>query len=60
MVLGEAHGGFRKNCQTVDHQFVVNGVCQLRRGEGKKTWLAFLDLRKAYDSMWRGSVGEDE
>ena len=24
MVLEEAHGGFRKNCQTVDHLFVVN------------------------------------
>ena len=22
-------------------------------GEGKKTWLAFLDLKKAYDSVWR-------
>ena len=53
VVIGEAQGGFRRNRQTVDHLFVVNGICQLRRGEGKKTWLAFLDLRKAYDSVWR-------
>ena len=58
VVLGEAQGGFRKNRQTVDHLFVVNGVCQLRRGEGKKTWLAFLDLRKAYDSVWREGLWE--
>ena len=51
VVLGEAQGGFRKNRQSVDHLFVVNSVCQLRRGEGKKKWLAFLDLRKAYDSV---------
>ena len=58
VVLGEAQGGFRKNRQTVDHLFVVNGVCQLRRGEGKKTWLAFLDLRKAYNSVWREGLWE--
>ena len=22
-------------------------------GESKKTWLAFLDLKKAFDSVWR-------
>ena len=38
--------------------FVVNGVCQLRRGEGKKTWLVFLDLRKAYDNVWREGLWE--
>ena len=53
VVIGEAQGGFRKKRQTVDHLFVVNGVVQLRHIEGKKTWMAFLDLRKAYDSVWR-------
>ena len=41
VVIGEAQGGFRKNRQTVDHLFVVSGVVQLRRIEGKKTWMAF-------------------
>ena len=27
VVLEEAQDGFRKNRQTVDHLFVVNGVC---------------------------------
>ena len=27
-------------------------------GEGKKTWLAFLDLKKAYDSVWREGLWE--
>ena len=53
VIIGEAQGGFRKNRQTVDHLFVVSGISQLRRIEGKKTWLAFLDLKKAYDSVWR-------
>ena len=33
--------------------FVVNGIMQFRRSEGKKTWLAFLDLRKTFPSIWR-------
>ena len=41
VVIGEAQGGFRKNIQTVDHLFVVSGVVQLQRIEGKKTWMAF-------------------
>ncbi len=52
-ILSEAQGGFRKNRQTVDQLFVVNGISQLRRSKGQKTWLAFLDLRKAFPSVWR-------
>ena len=57
VVIGEAQGSFRKNRQTVDHLFVVS-VVQLRRIEGKKTWMAFLDLKKAYDSVWREGLWE--
>ena len=32
--------------------FVVNGIGQLRRSMAKKTWLAFLDLRKAFPNIW--------
>ena len=52
-ILGEAQGGFRKTRQTVDQLFVLNSITQLRRSQGKKTWLAFLDLRKAFPSIWR-------
>ena len=47
-ILGEARGGFRKTRQTVDQLFVLNSITQLRHSQGKKTWLAFLDLRKAF------------
>ena len=50
---GEAQGGFRMTIQMVDQLFVLNGITQLRRSQGKKTWLAFLDLRKAFPSVWR-------
>ena len=52
-VLGEAQGGFRKNRRTVDQVFVVNGIAQWRRSKGLKTWMAFLDFRKAFPSVWR-------
>ena len=58
VIIGEAQGGFRKKRQTVDHLFVVSGIAQLRRIEGKKTWMAFLDLKKAYDSVWREGLWE--
>ena len=52
-ILGEAQGGFRRDRQTIDQLFVLNSITQLRRSRGKKTWLAFLDLRKAFPSVWR-------
>ena len=51
-ILGEAQGGFRRDRQTIGQLFVLNSVIQLRRSRGKKTWLAFLDLSKAFPSVW--------
>ena len=52
-ILREAQGGFRKNRRTTDQIFVVNGIGQARRSQGKKTWMAFLDFKKAFPSVWR-------
>ena len=52
-ILGEAQGGFRRDRKTIDQLFVLNSITQLRHSRGKKTWLAFLDLRKAFPSVWR-------
>ena len=60
-ILGEAQGGFRRNRRTTDQVFVVSGIGQIRRSQGKKTWMAFLDFKKAFPSVWRGGfVGENE
>ena len=45
--------GFRRNRGTVDKVFVVNGIGQMRRNEGKETWMALLDFKKAFPSVWR-------
>ena len=39
-ILKEAQGGFRKNRRTTDKLFVVNGIGQLRRSQGKKTCIS--------------------
>ena len=32
---------------------MLRGVCELRKREKKTSYLAFLDVRKAYDGVWR-------
>ena len=38
--------------------FVVSGIGQIRRSQGKKTWMAFLDFKKAFPSVWREVLWE--
>ena len=57
-ILGEAQGGFRRNRRTTDQVFVVSGIGQIRRSQGKKTWMAFLDFKKAFPSVWREGLWE--
>ena len=60
-ILGEAQRGFRRNRRTTDPVFVVSGIGQIRRSQGKKTWMAFLDFRKAFPICVEGGfVGEDK
>ena len=37
---------------------MVSGIGQIRRSQGKKTWMAFLDFRKAFPSVWREGLWE--
>ena len=32
---------------------ILRGVCELRRKERKGTYMAFLDVSKVYDTVWR-------
>ena len=64
-ILEEAQGGFRRNRRTTDQVFVVSGIGQVRRSQGKKTWMAFLDFKKAFltllkafPSVWREGLWE--
>jgi hypothetical protein len=52
-ILGESQGAFRKNRRLEDHVFTLQGICSLQKKKRKNTYLAFLDLSKAFDRVWR-------
>ena len=52
-ILGESQGTFRWDRRTEDNIFTLQGICALRKSKKDKTFLAFLDLYKAFDRVWR-------
>ena len=52
-ILTEAQGMFRSGRRYSDQWLVLRGVCEVRKKEIKNSYLAFLDISKAYDSLWR-------
>ena len=52
--LVEEQGGFRKGRSTVDHIFVMISMVEKALAKSKgKLYVAFVDFRKAYDSVNR-------
>ena len=51
--MSESQAGFRFDRLCVDNIFILNEVIQGRLQEGKKTFCFFLDIKKAYDTVWR-------
>ena len=50
--IAEEQAGFRKNYSTVDHIFVLNAIVQKHlEKRGAKMYVAFVDFRKAFDSV---------
>ena len=52
-VLGKTQYGFRRNRRASDALFILTQIVEQRRKKGKGLLLAFLDIRKAYDRVWR-------
>ena len=52
----EAQAGARKGRATHDQIFTLKPVLNERKQRGNATYLAFLDVQKAYDSMWGAAV----
>ena len=54
-IRGESQSAFRKNRRPEDHLFTLNGICSQRKSSKLKTYIAFLDLSKAFDKSlaWR-------
>ena len=51
--LTDLQGGFRGGRSTVDQLFALNEITAMRREDGDATFLAFIDVTKAYDRVWR-------
>ena len=52
-IFREAQGGFRSHRRCSDQLLMLKGVCELRKRGKKTSYLAFLDVGKTYDSVWK-------
>jgi len=52
-LLCDEQNGFRSERSCVDHIFVLNSVIRNRLNEGKDTFAAFIDFKKAFDFVNR-------
>jgi hypothetical protein len=52
-ILGESQCAFRKDRRIEDHTFTLHGICSLSKSSKKPLYIAFLDLSKAFDRVWR-------
>ena len=55
-MLHEGQGGFRFKRSCIDNIFSLNELIQGRLKEGKSTYAFFLDVKKAYDTVWRDGL----
>lgn len=51
--IGEEQNGFRQNRSTTDNLFVLTNIIEIDKKERRKLSLAFIDLKKAFDSVNR-------
>jgi hypothetical protein len=54
--LHEGQAGFRPGRSCEDHIFTLSQVVQGRKRGDRKTFAFFLDVKKAYDSVWRDGL----
>ena len=52
-ILGEEQAGFRQGYSTIDHLFVLQNVIEMYQSVHKRVYCAFIDYRKAFDSIDR-------
>ena len=52
-ILGEEQAWFREGYSTIDHVFVLHIIIELYKSVHKRVYCAFVDYRKAFDSINR-------
>jgi exonuclease III len=55
-VIVEEQAGFTAKKGCTEHIFVLDQILRGRKAEGKDTFLFFLDVRKAFDTVWRDGL----
>ena len=56
IVLHEGQAGFRVNRSCMDNVYSLNEIVQYRLREGRHTYAFFLDVCKAYDTLWHDGL----
>ena len=50
--LNPLRGGFREHISCTHTAFILQKTIQSLRDQGKKAYVAYLDVRKAFDTVW--------
>ena len=54
--ISQNQAGFRKGFSTVGHIFALNMLINLIQNRRKKLFCAFIDLKRAFDTVWRDGL----
>ena len=52
-IIKPEQGGFTKKFRTQDHIFTIQSIVKKYLTKNKKVYACYVDLKKAYDSVWR-------
>ncbi len=51
--LSDLQAGFRENFRTADNIFIINAIIQHYKERKQPLYMAFIDFKKAFDTIWR-------
>jgi endonuclease/exonuclease/phosphatase family metal-dependent hydrolase len=54
--LADEQNGFRPHRSCTDHLFALSEMIRIRKSRGESTYCAFIDLKKAYDRVFRNGL----
>ena len=52
----DEQGGFRRKRSTIDQAYILHETLMRRKHQGKSTFCFFLDVRKAFDTVWQDGL----
>ena len=55
-IINTTQTGFRKGFSTIDNMFILYRLIELPNSKKKKLFCAFIDLKQAFDTIWRDGL----